>query len=311
MRARGALLLLAGFAFPYAFPAALSAAAKPAAPLPLRHSRAFWSEIVHAGYKVPAGESPAPLLSELSGYLGSSDPELRDDFAAAIAEEWIYRQKLLTPSELRELLAGWSANLKTGLGESDTDSVFLRSFSALDLSFLAALDNERPFLTSLELDSLLTAALAYLDGERDVRGYEPRKGWMHSAAHTADLLKFLGRNRDLKPADQGRILAAIERKMDHPGGVFTHDEDERLAEAVLSLVRREDFDAAAFAALTDRFLGAARTLAVGKLDPRRFAAVENSKHLLRSLYVLLAMEERPFPGLAPTEKKVLACLTGM
>ncbi len=282
-----------------------------AAAAPPPHSRAFWREIVRGGYKVPAGESPAVLLGELSGYLGSPDSELRDEFAAGIAEEWVYQQKLLAPPELRELLAVWSANLKVGLGESGTDSVFLRSFSALNLSFLAALDNERPFLTPQETAALLTAALEYLDGERDVRGYDPQKGWMHSAAHTADLLKFLGRSRHLQPADPGRILAAIDRKMDNPGGVFTHDEDERLAEAVASLVRREDFDGAPLSALADRVLRDAKTLFEGKLDPRRFAAIENWKHLLRGLYVQLAMEGKPSPSLAPIRRKMLACLTEM
>jgi hypothetical protein len=225
----------------------------------------------------------------------------------------VYQQKLLAPAELRQLLALWSANLKVGLGESGTDSVLLRSFSALNLSFLAALDNERPFLTPEETAALLTAALDYLDGERDVRGYDLQKGWMHSAAHTADLLKFLGRSRYLKPADPGRILAAIDRKMDNP--VFTHDEDERLAEAVASLVRRQDFDGVPLSALLDRVLRDAKTLFTGKLDPRRFATIENWKQLLRGLYVQLAMPpEKPgksSPALAPTQRKILACLTEM
>jgi hypothetical protein len=286
-----------------------------------QHPRAFWREIVRTGYKVPAGESPAALLRELSGYLGSPDPEMRDELSAAITEEWIYQQKLLTPSELRELLARWSANLKVGLGESGTDSVLLRSFSALDLSFVAARDNERPFLTAAESAALLTAALDYLDGERDVRGYDPQKSWMHSAAHTGDLLKFLGRGRHLKPADPERIVAAIGRKMESPGAVFTYDEDERLAAAVASLVRREDFDTAPLFARLDRVVKDAKTLFSGRLDPRRFAAIENWKHLLRSLHVQLALVEekrkepgkpaKPAPGVAPTRHKILACLDEM
>ena len=37
-------------------------------------------------------------------------------------------------------------------------------------------------------------ALAYLAAELDLRGIEPRVGWIHATAHTADLLKFLARN---------------------------------------------------------------------------------------------------------------------
>ncbi len=299
----GFLLLVAGIAG-----AATAATAGTATP---PHSREFWREIVRHKYAVPAGESPAALLRELSGDFGSPDPELRDEFAAAITEEWVYEQKLLTPAELRERLAAWSANLTVGLGESGTDSVLRRSYSALALSDVALLDGEKPFLTPAEFAALLTAALDYLDGEQDVRGYDREKGWMHSAAHTADLLRGLGESRYLKPADQGRILAAIGRKMDNPGGVFTYGEGARLSAAVLALVRRADFDAAAFAALTDRFAATAKPLWQGKLDPRRFAAVENSKQLLRSLYVQLAAQEKPFPALAPTQRRILACLASM
>src|SRR3989442_13187184 len=83
--------------------------------------------------------------------------------------------------------------------------LFLRAFSALDLSILAALDNQHPFLDDAELAGLLSAALAYLAGEKDLRAFDTRHGWMHATAHTADLLKFLGRNPRLRPADQGRI----------------------------------------------------------------------------------------------------------
>jgi len=307
-----ALLLVASMAG-LASPGTPPAAPAPAAPAAPAHSREYWREIVKHEYAVPAGASPIVLLRELSGYFSSPDAELRDELAAGIAEQWIFEQKLLAPAELRELLTAWTANLKVGLGESGTDSVFLRSFSALGLSNIAAVENQKPFLTAAEFEGLLTATLDYLNGEKDVRGYDPQKGWIHSAAHTADILTSLGRSRYLKPADQGRILTAIGRKMDNPGGVFTHGEESQLAEATLSLVRRPDFDSAAFAAMTDGFLQEAKPLWQGRLDPRRFAAVENSKHFLRSLYVQLALvaAAKPSPGLAPTQAKILACLAAM
>src|SRR4029453_1426853 len=98
---------------------------------------------------------------------------------------WIYRDQKLSPAQLREPMAEWIGNLKRGLGEQGTDSVLLRSFSALELSLLAAYDLKTPFLSQEEYDALLAAALDYLADERDVRGYDPEKGWMHSVAHTA------------------------------------------------------------------------------------------------------------------------------
>lgn len=45
------------------------------------HDRGFWREIAKNHYAVPEGQPVLPLLHELSGYLGSTDPELRDDLA--------------------------------------------------------------------------------------------------------------------------------------------------------------------------------------------------------------------------------------
>jgi hypothetical protein len=64
---------------------------------------------------------------------------------------------------------------------------------------IAARDNDAPFLTPPEFDGLLEHALAYFHDERDTRGFDAVKGWMHSAAHTSDLLKFLARSSRLRP----------------------------------------------------------------------------------------------------------------
>jgi hypothetical protein len=165
------------------------------------HDKKFWRSIIQNDYRVPTGESAAALIEELSGYLGSSDPELRDEFGYDITAEWIYRDQLLSDTELRVLLAKWEKNLGAGIGKSGDDSVLLRSFSALNLSTLAALDNKKPFLVQTDFTVLLAAALDYMKFERDLRGYEPGKGWFHATAHTSDLLKFLGRSRFLTAAD--------------------------------------------------------------------------------------------------------------
>ena len=73
-----------------------------------------------------------------------------------------------------------SANARRGLGEEASDGLFLRSFSLLALSVLAAEDLRRPFLDAQQLDALLELAVAELAGERDLRGYVPGKGWGHA-----------------------------------------------------------------------------------------------------------------------------------
>ena len=49
----------------------------------------------------------------------------------------------------------------------------------------------------------------YLKDEQDVRGFDARLGWLHSVAHTADLLKFLARSPHLQVQEQAVVLKAI------------------------------------------------------------------------------------------------------
>src|SRR6202158_1026605 len=101
------------------------------------HDREFWRAIVKNRYAVPDGQPVFPLLHELSGCLGSRDPELRDDLAYSITTIWIKHQKQISTDELYSLLDDWQANLRTGVGETGNDGILKRSFSALSLVRLA------------------------------------------------------------------------------------------------------------------------------------------------------------------------------
>src|SRR5260370_4908463 len=110
------------------------------------HDREFWRAIAKNRYAVPDGQPVFPLLRELSGYLGSRDPELRDDLAYSITTIWIKRQKQMSTDELDSLLDDWQAYLRTRIGETANDGTLNRSFSALSLVALAERDLKMPFL---------------------------------------------------------------------------------------------------------------------------------------------------------------------
>src|SRR5262249_37884909 len=161
------------------------------------HDKAFWRAIAADKFHPPAGGSLPQLANELSDALASPDSEWRDDIAYSTLTSWIYEQHLLDTATLDSLVNRWTEDPKYHVGTAGTDDVFRRSFSALMLSVVVATDNAKPFLTDERVHGLLDAALAYLAAEKDVRGYVEGKGWAHSAAHTSDLLKFLGRSRSV------------------------------------------------------------------------------------------------------------------
>ena len=271
------------------------------------HPAAFWRQIAETKYAVPAGSDLGALTFELTDMLASPDSELRDDIAYTTLARWIYQTRVIGDSVLRGVIDRLLQNLTDGVGERDTDRIFKRSFSALTLSVVIARDNATPFLTAAEFRRIEGAALAYLGAEHDLRGYEPQHGWMHSAAHTADLLKFLARSRHLDAADQSQILDAISLKVT-TSPVFTNGEDERFARAVLSIVSRSDFDRAAFSS----WLSKAKPSAVSTRPTlASLNGAQNIKNLLSKLLVLLDMDAEPTDNVRAAHDRVRAALQGM
>ena len=109
-------------------------------------------------------------MTQAVSLLGSPDTEWRDDVGYGVVASCVYQKKLLSAEERRELVSRLSGNLRRGIGETGSDSVLLRSFSALDLSILAALEGKDPALDDAGFRKLLDDALAYLRDERDLRG---------------------------------------------------------------------------------------------------------------------------------------------
>jgi hypothetical protein len=240
---------------------------------------------------LPQGQWVREFTPGLLSWLGSTDAELRDEFAYPILTAWIERGQY-RPDELREMVAQMLANLGKGLGERGTDTVFLRSFSVLILMEVVARDNAEPFLDPAEVRELLGGALDYLRRERDLRGWVPRFGWAHAVAHTADLLMMLARSRHLGAEDLDRLLGGIaDRLLARSDTVFLHQEDERLAYAVVNVLRRGLLDRAAVGRWLGRF---ARPPGYDSwqpvfAEPGLTVARANVTGFLRSLYFQLLL----------------------
>jgi hypothetical protein len=269
-------------------------------PAAARRGQAFWLALAK-DCKVPAGETGFGLVGEALDVLGSPDSSWRDDVGYGVVASCVYRSRALTAAERRKVIERLSANLRVGIGGGGDDSVLRRSFSALDLSIFAALELADPALDPAGYRTLLESAFAYLEDEHDLRGLEPRVGWIHATAHTADLLKFLARDPRFTPADQRRLLEGAWSKLTAPGTpVFTHAEDERLAAAIASVVRRADFAAPAFQAWLVQFPALENQVwSQAPPDARKLDAAQNARNLLRALFVALSLPAPAAPGAQP------------
>jgi hypothetical protein len=254
------------------------------------HDRAYWQAIAKNKYAVPEHESADKLAHELSALLASPDPELRDDLAYSILARWIYRPNILTTATLESLTEEWRANLKSGIGETGTNSVLQRSFSALLLSSIAYKEAKDPFLGEARYHQFFADALHYFQSERDLRGYDAKLGWIHANAHTADLLHELASSPLATKEELNQVLAAIASRLSSAPEVYIQGEQDRMAVAVIAVVRKPTVDLESFSAWLDRMNEEDKTIWVNPLTPEILARYQNHGYFLQALSVQLELE---------------------
>ncbi|HWI64095.1 MAG TPA: DUF2785 domain-containing protein [Symbiobacteriaceae bacterium] len=267
----------------------------------------FLRAIKESNCVVPEGHTATSLLPDLMTGLGSTDPEYRDLLCLEVLWDFV-AQGLYTPDELRAIARQLMENLRKGIGETEGDQVFLRTFSVLILGAIVTHDAKARFLTAGELGTILDAGLEYLAAEQDLRGYLPDQGWAHSAAHTADLLRELARHPALGATELERILWGIVRKVIAPAvHPFLESEDGRLGYAFLAVLRRELVPLSAVAACIDELRGT---------EPRRNSFVpgrdsvryHNARIFLQCLHVMLAHPDLPAAVKAELPGRVYAAM---
>lgn len=200
--------------------------------------QSFWQTALDADGALPEGYTVAELTPELLGYLGSTDPVLRDDLAYPLLDTWVHSGHY-TPAELVAMAEHLQEGMRAGISEQGDDGVFLRTFSALVLAEIVGEDNLHPFLSAEQVRRILDSAIAYLAHERDLRGFVPEKGWAHGVAHVADLLWVLGYSRHLGAPEHGQILRAILGRLHAADGhIFLFSEERRLATTAIGVIGR-------------------------------------------------------------------------
>ena len=262
------------------------------------HDAAFWKAIKDHNFAVPSQESAGALALEIANLAASTDPSLRDGCGYETLVAWIYRDNLLTGEHLETLRRKLLPRMISHIGESDNDTVFARSFSALYMSILAAQDLRKPFSSAAAFKETLDTALRCYAEEKDLRGYVPGKGWAHATAHVADLLKFLARSPHLSAEDQKRIVNGVSQRCRTAHLVFTWGEDARMAAALVSIVDRKDFSASPFETWFQALITENKELWKSPtIDAEAYASVRVQANVLAHLAAKNGMQKDSIPQL--------------
>lgn len=272
--------------------------------------KGFWISIAKNDYKIPEGHSIGELTKTLFSYLGSIDPELRDDIAYIVYANFLKRE-MYSKDDIRAHVNELLSNLETGIGEIESDSIFLRTFSVLLLAEIVHNDNKKPLLDEGQIQTILAKGLWYLNAEKDPRGYIPVKGWAHALAHTADLMLVLGRNRQTTIDDQEQILKAISNKLTNSTNwVYIHGEDERLANTVTAILGRDLVSPEFLNDWLKSFTEPEKSWEGAYMDEGQAKAFHNVRNLLRSVLITVHLSDN-LPQQAETESAVFEALDNL
>ena len=270
----------------------------------------FWISLAKNDYKIPDEHTLEELTKTLFGYLGSTDSELRDDIAYIVYANFL-KLELYSKDEIRAHVDELLANLEKGVGETETDFVFLRTFSVLLLAEIVYNDNKKPLLEKAQVDDILTKALSYLDAEKDPRGFIPVKGWAHALAHTADLLQELGKSQLLELSDLENILQGIAGKFVHSTNwIYIHGEDERLANTVTAILQRDLVTIESLTGWLRSLIEPENSWKGSYADDGQSKAYHNTRNFLRSLLIAVKSTE-DLPKKEQIEAAVLDAITNL
>jgi hypothetical protein len=268
-------------------------------------SSAYWQQVRSAEMKVPTDRPLADLTAELTTMLGSTDPVERDQFAYPILATWI--SEGVYDDLLAGLGDGMAAGLTQGLGESDTDSVFRRSFSALVLAECVERDNQELLLPPVKILEWGDRITGWLVRERDVRGFVPGRGWAHAVAHGADAIGCLADSPHFRLTELTVLLDVIaDRVLLETPTPLTSGEPDRLAAATMSVLRRRLVPLRIIEPWLARITAAATLSGSPDLDPYRTTA--NPESFLRSLHIQVAFAPEPIDVRADLLLELVAAL---
>lgn len=249
----------------------------------------YWRQVLERGFDVPVDRPLDDLTAELTQLLGSTDPSTRDDVAYATLATWISR------GVYDELLSGLGDGIVPGLGTDlgavESDSVFRRSYSALVIAECVARDNAAGLMSGRTIMRWGDCLASWYTREADHRGYVPGKGWAHAIAHGADAFAMLAESRHLRRPELVVLLDVLaDRILDRRTDRLGDGETDRIAAAVLNVFRRDEIELKIIEPWIQR-------LASGASDRRgvvnHYDRTANPESLLRSIYVQLALSERP------------------
>ncbi|WP_018757420.1 DUF2785 domain-containing protein [Paenibacillus terrigena] len=245
-------------------------------------TKQWLQQLLNEDIPMPEGDELLNASKRVLQCFHSTDAELRDNLAYSLIAKWITSSKF-TSDQLLTLLdqALSSEMLLYRIGESNTSSVLMRSFSSLVIASILYQDQQEKFLSEETYTNVLHTLITYAEREMDLRGYVAEYGWVHSVAHVSDAFDELAYHRFSSYEVCQQIWQAFYQFITRAEAVFGFEEDERMAVALRSMITHQHVSAAQFCTWIET--------ASEQLDQQdymeRYVKGINLKHVVRSVYL--------------------------
>ncbi|WP_339290486.1 DUF2785 domain-containing protein [Paenibacillus sp. FSL W8-0187] len=250
----------------------------------MNNIKSFLRDVRDNNYKVPEGTDIDQVVQEMIQHIGSIDEELRDQLIYGTLSKWIMTQELSIETVRKVLYVTLDDDhLFHGIGDNDQDTVFTRSFSVLFIPLALHYNDISNYLTETDYEYIYSRVTLYFEFEKDFRGYVSDKGWAHSIAHSADALDSIVASTYYSHEQILFILELVGAKACVNNYYFTNGEDERIAEVVLQIVKRNTLKKDIIINWVQQLGGFERL----GIYPQDEIIRGNTKNLLRSVYFKL------------------------
>ncbi len=221
------------------------------------------------------------LLDLLMNHIGDENPYVRDDLVYEILAHLFYDQ-VLDENTLEDYILKLVSDdyLSFDLNNKHTNSVLKRSFSILQCVILVHVHIRDHIIDQKIILSVFDKFLTYFSKEDILTGYDINVGWIHTVAHSADLMKALMQVTWFDQTHLKKMFQAISVKMKNRKHFYAFNEDERMADALIVGLNRH--------LLTDEYvinwLNGFSQIDEEYHLPDDVIIKKNIKQLLRSLY---------------------------
>lgn len=227
--------------------------------------------------------------------IGHENPEIRDELIYGLFCEG-FAKELFSIEQANTVIQYLLQNnlLLKDMDKIAISSTLVRSFSALTLALIIYYDDQNAskyyrILTAEERDRIFQSGAEHIANERDATGYLAPYGWVHTIAHSSELLLAIAGHSLVNEKITEDILNGIYKMFIKQTEVFRDREEKRIGLVLIEMLEKDRLSITGFISWINQF---AEYYETSKLkEVKDFRSKENVANMLNFIWLLIGEEE--------------------